>query len=426
MTVTRALLIGGKEVDALDGGVTDDLDPFTGEVVARVAAAGKADVTRAVDAADAAFAEWSRSDPNDRRRVLLAAADLLEHRASDIAEVMVSETGSIRGWGAFNVGLAGGMLREAAGLTTAPVGEVLTTSTPGSMSLALRQPAGVVAAFAPWNAPVILGVRSVAVALAVGNTVVMKPSEEAPLSAALLLADVLGEAGIPDGVVNVITNAPPDAATIAEALISDPRVRRVNFTGSTRVGRIIAQTAALHLKPAVLELGGKNALVILSDADVDYAVDAVSFGAYMNSGQICMSTDRVIVDRSLAAEFTQRLAAKASGLPSGDPRLPTTLIGQLLGRTGGGGGGASPRRRRRTRRRPLPCVGPLRRAPRPRDLVGGDLRARMHRDRGRRDRSRDRRRQRQRVRADRRRHHRGPEVRARSRPPGAYRDRPRQ
>jgi acyl-CoA reductase-like NAD-dependent aldehyde dehydrogenase len=243
---------------------------------------------------------------------------------------MVSETGSIRGWGAFNVGLAGGMLREAAGLTTAPVGEVLTTSTPGSMSLALRQPAGVVAAFAPWNAPVILGVRSVAVALAVGNTVVMKPSEEAPLSAALLLADVLGEAGIPDGVVNVITNAPPDAATIAEALISDPRVRRVNFTGSTRVGRIIAQTAALHLKPAVLELGGKNALVILSDADVDYAVDAVSFGAYMNSGQICMSTDRVIVDRSLAAEFTQRLAAKASGLPSGDPRLPTTLIGPLI------------------------------------------------------------------------------------------------
>lgn len=330
MTEFRSLLINGKEVAAADGRTTDDLNPYTGEIMGSVAAASPSDAIRAVDAAVDAFDGWSTMAPTVRRRLFLRAADLLESRAEAVADTMCAETGGIRPWSYFNVELAADTLREAACAITAPIGDVLTTGTPGAISMSMRQPAGVVVAFAPWNAPVILGIRSVAVPLAVGNTVVMKPSEESPLSAGLLLADILIEAGFPAGVVNVVTNAPEDAGAVAEALIGDPRVRRVSFTGSTRVGRIIGECAARHLTPAVLELGGKNALIVMEDADLGYAVDAVAFGAYMNSGQICMSADRIIVHRDVAGEFTERLAEKATGLPSGDPRDPGTLIGPLI------------------------------------------------------------------------------------------------
>ncbi len=326
----RQLFISGRHVAPVNGARTEDRNPYTGAVVAMVGAAGPEDAVGAVDAAADAFEPWAAMVPTERRRLFLRAADLMESRAADAAELMTVETGAIGPWGHFNVGLAAEILREAAAVITQPVGEVLTTSTPGALSLSLRQPAGVVASFAPWNAPVILGIRAVAVPLAVGNTVVMKPSEHAPLSAGLFLADVLHDAGFPPGVCNVITTARQDAAAVAEALISDRRVRRVSFTGSTRVGRFIGEVAARHLTPAVLELGGKNALIILDDADLEYAVDAVAFGAYMNSGQICMSADRVLVQRAVADEFTARLADKASHLPSGDPSDPGTLIGPLI------------------------------------------------------------------------------------------------
>jgi acyl-CoA reductase-like NAD-dependent aldehyde dehydrogenase len=328
--IDRELVIGGAQVPAISGKRTDDRDPYTGEVVATVASASPADTTRAVDAAAGAFEEWAATRATDRRKLFLAAADLLESRANQGAEIMTAETGSIAPWGHFNVAFASEILREAASAVTQPLGEVLATSTPGSVSMAIRQPAGVVASFAPWNAPVILSTRAIAVALAMGNTVVLKPSEHAPISAGLFLADVLGDAGFPPGVLNVITTAPEDAPAVAEALISDPRVRRVSFTGSTRVGRMIGEIAARHLTPAVLELGGKNALIVLDDADLDYAVDAIAFGAYMNSGQICMSADRVLAQRSVADELTARLAEKAAHLPSGDPRDPGTLIGPLI------------------------------------------------------------------------------------------------
>nr|BFE71696.1 hypothetical protein GCM10020092_049970 [Actinoplanes digitatis] len=187
-----------------------------------------------------------------------------------------------------------------------------------------------VAAFAPWNAPLILGVRAVAAPLAAGNSVVLKASEEAPLACALFVAEVLRDAGLPPGVLNVLTNDRADAAAVAEALIGDRRVRRVNFTGSTGVGRRIGQLAARYLTPAVLELGGKNSVLVLDDADLDYAVNAVAFAAYANSGQICMSADRVLVHRSIADEFAARLAEKAKGLPGGDPTDPHTVIGPLI------------------------------------------------------------------------------------------------
>ncbi|PZG06398.1 aldehyde dehydrogenase family protein [Nonomuraea aridisoli] len=331
MTISRELLIDGKAVPAASGRLTQDVSPYTGEVYATVAAAGVEDVTRAVDAAEAAFDAWTALSPFARRTIFLRAADLLQERAEEIIALMAAEAGGTRPWAGFNVALAADMLREAAASITAPRGEVLTAQEEGVLGLALREPVGVVAAFSPWNAPVILGVRSVAAALAAGNTVVMKPSEDAPIACGLLIADVLHGAGLPAGVLNVVTNDPADAAEIAEALIADPRVRAVNFTGSTNVGRIIGTHAARHLKPAVLELGGKNAIIVLDDADVDYAVDAAAFGVFMNAGQICMSGDRILVHESLAEEFTRKFAAKVAALPSGDPADPATVIGPLVG-----------------------------------------------------------------------------------------------
>jgi vanillin dehydrogenase len=330
VTIDRELLIGGEQVAAASGKRTEDRDPYTGDVVATISAGGPADATRAVDAAAAAFEAWTAVPPAEKRKLFLAAADVLESRAKEAAELMTAETGAVGPWGMFNVYFATEILREVAGSVTQPVGEVLPTSKPGAISLSIRQPAGVVASFAPWNAPVILGVRSVAAPLAAGNTVVMKPSEQAPLTAGLFLADVLQQAGFPAGVCNVVTTAPEDAPAVAEALIADPRVRRVSFTGSTRVGRQIGELAARHLTPAVLELGGKNSVIVLDDADLDYAVNAVAFAAYSNTGQICMCADRIVVQRPVANEFTRRLAEKASKLPFGDPRDPGTVIGPLI------------------------------------------------------------------------------------------------
>jgi len=178
---------------------------------------------------------------------------------------------------------------------------------------------------APWNAPVILGVRAIATPLACGNTVVLKGSELCPRTHQLIV-ESLQEAGMPAGVVNFVTNAPADAGAVVEAMIAHPAVRRVNFTGSTRVGRIIAQTCAKYLKPAVLELGGKAPLLVLDDADLDAAVDAAAFGAFMNSGQICMSTERIVVDVKVADAFVDKLVAKVKALPLGDPRGPAPVV----------------------------------------------------------------------------------------------------
>lgn len=332
MTRNRGLLIGGQEVPALSARTTDDVNPYTGETCATVAAGAAQDVNRAVDAADAAAPSWAAASPGTRRAVFLKAADLLEARGEEAVELMAEEVGGTRPWALFNVSLAAGILREAAAAATAPRGEVLAAQDGDGLSLAVREPVGVVAAFAPWNAPVILGIRAVAAPLAAGNTVVVKPSEDAPLSCGYFLADLLWEAGLPDGVLNVVSNAPEDAAEVAEALVADPRVRAVNFTGSTEVGRIIGNLASRHLKPAVLELGGKNSVIVLDDADIDYAADAAAFAVFMNAGQICMSGDRVLVHASVAEEFTEKFVAKVASLPQGSPADPATVIGPLVGR----------------------------------------------------------------------------------------------
>jgi vanillin dehydrogenase len=279
----------------------------------------------------AAFPSWSELGPNERRSRLLKAADLLEARSLEFAKLGLAETGATLGWGHFNVHFAANILREAGAMTTQVTGEVVPSDVPGSLAMAIRQPVGVVVGFAPWNAAIILGVRAVAMPLACGNTVILKASEVCPASHRLI-GTVLNEAGMGDGVVNVVTHDAKDAAAIAEALISHPAVRRVNFTGSTRVGRILAQLAAKYLKPILLELGGKAPLVVLDDADVDAAVDATVFGAFAHAGQICMSTERVIVHEAVADDFAQKLARRVAALPSGDPNKGEVVIGSVVGR----------------------------------------------------------------------------------------------
>lgn len=325
------LMIGDKNAKATGGVTFDRRDPVSGVVTTQAAAATPADAVAAANAAAAAFAEWSGTAPTVRRAVLNRAADLLLERASEFTRAMALETGSSPMWGAFNCKLAADMLREAAAMTTQITGEVIPSDKPGFVAMALRQSAGVCVGIAPWNAPVILGVRAVAMPLACGNTVVLKSAEMCPMTH-WLIADVLRSAGVPAGAVNVISNAPADAKEVVDALIAHPAVRRVNFTGSTRVGRLIAQTCALHLKPVLLELGGKAPLVVLDDADLDQAVKAAAFGAYMNQGQICMSTERIIVDATVADEFVERLATKTRTLRAGVPGTEGCVLGSMIGR----------------------------------------------------------------------------------------------
>ena len=326
-----SMLINGLKVTAERNATFERRNPLDGTVATRAPAASPADAVLAVEAAAEAFRTWSETGPGQRRALLLKAADALEAKTPQFVEAVPAETGATVMWAGFNVMLAAGMIREAAALTTQVAGEVIPSDVPGSLAMGVRQPAGVVLGIAPWNAPVILGVRAIATPLACGNTVVFKGSENCPRTHALIV-EAFQDAGFPPGVVNYITNAPADAGAVVEAMVAHPAVRRVNFTGSTRVGKLIAITCAKYLKPVVLELGGKAPLVVLDDADLDDAVDAAAFGCFANSGQICMSTERIVVDRKVADEFVHKFATKARSLPLGDPRKPEPVVlGSVIG-----------------------------------------------------------------------------------------------
>ena len=307
-------------------------NPITGEVASSATAMKAADIPAITARAAAAFPAWAAQGPNARRAVLMKAAAALEAKQDDFVAAMMAETGSTAGWAMFNLGLAAGIVREAAALTTQIAGEVIPSDKPGCLAMALKEPVGVLVGIAPWNAPIILGVRAIAVPLACGNAVILKASETCPRTHALII-EAFAEAGFPEGVVNVVTNAPEDAAEVVGALIDAPEVKRINFTGSTHVGRIIATRAAQQLKPCLLELGGKAPLIVLEDADLDEAVRAAAFGAFMNQGQICMSTERFIVDTRVADAFTAQLAARAATLPHGDPRKGPVVLGSVVDMT---------------------------------------------------------------------------------------------
>jgi acyl-CoA reductase-like NAD-dependent aldehyde dehydrogenase len=259
----------------------------------------------------------------------MSAAAVLEARSNDFIAAMRNEIGATEGWARFNVMLAASMVREAAALTTQIGGEIIPSDKPGCISMALREPVGVMLGVAPWNAPIILGVRAIATPLACGNTVILKASEMCPRTHELIV-EAFSDAGFDQGVVNIVTNAPEDAADVVGALIDHPAVKRINFTGSTNVGRIIAKRAAEHLKPCLLELGGKAPLIVLEDADLDEAVKAAAFGAFMNQGQICMSTERIILVSAIADAFVEAFGAKAKSMQTGDPRDGTAPLGAVV------------------------------------------------------------------------------------------------
>ena len=326
-----SMLINGLAVSAEKGATFERRNPLDGSVATRAPAASVGDAVAAVEAAAEAFKTWSQTGPTQRRMLLLKAADALEAKTPKFIEAVAAETGATGMWAGFNVMLAAGMIREAASLTTQIGGEVIPSDVPGLLAMGVRQPAGVVLGIAPWNAPVILGVRAIATPLACGNTVVFKGSENCPHTHQLIV-EAFQDAGFPSGVVNYITNAPADAGAVVEAIVAHPAVRRVNFTGSTRVGKLIAMTCAKYLKPVVLELGSKTPLLVLDDADLPAAVNAAAFGAFANSGQICMSTERIVVDKKVADEFAALFAKKAKSLPLGDPRKPEPVVlGSVIG-----------------------------------------------------------------------------------------------
>lgn len=307
------------------------INPITGAVASSAPAMQASDIPAIADKAAAAFPIWAATGPNARRAVLMKAAAALESKADAFVEAMMAEIGATKGWALFNLGLAASIVREAAALTTQISGEVIPSDKPGCLAMALREPVGVILGIAPWNAPIILGVRAIAVPLACGNAVILKASETCPRTHEIIVK-AFAEAGFPEGVVNVVTNAPADAGDVVGALIDAPAVKRINFTGSTAVGRIIAKRAAEHLKPCLLELGGKAPLIVLEDADLDEAVKAAAFGAFMNQGQICMSTERIIVVEAVADAFAAKFAAKAKSLATGDPREGTTPLGAVVDR----------------------------------------------------------------------------------------------
>jgi acyl-CoA reductase-like NAD-dependent aldehyde dehydrogenase len=327
--IDTRLFIGGEFVDAEGGATFDNRDPWRGDVVSEVAAGTRADARNAVEAASAAFAEWSQTPPAVRQGIFLRAADVLESRQDEVVSMLARESGCTFGFGMFQMHFVPGLFRQAAALAYAPLGEVIPSDT-GAFSMGIRRPVGVVGAIAPWNAALILSARSIAAPLALGNTVVLKPSEWSPQVGGLLWGEVFAEAGLPAGVLNVVTHAPGEAQGIGDELIESPHVRRLNFTGSTATGRRLAEAAGRQLKRMVLELGGYNPLIVLADADLEYAVDATAFGAFLHQGQICMSARRIIVERPIADEFVSRLAAKTSGLKVGDPAEHDTIIGPVI------------------------------------------------------------------------------------------------
>ena len=318
MTHTTTLFINGTPVEAEGQKSVERLNPADGTVASRSPAASVNDARRAADAAAAAFTLWRDTTPAERRSLLLKGAEELEKRREQFIAVMSSETGATPFWAGFNVQLGADVLREAAGLTTQIEGQVIPSNVPGSLSLGVRQGAGVVLSMAPWNAPIILAVRAIATPLACGNTVILKGSELSPATQGLII-EALIAAGFPPGAVSYLTCDVKDAGDVVEALIAHPGVRRINFTGSTGVGRIIAQTCGRYLKPVVLELGGKAPLLVLDDADIEQAAAGAAFGGFANAGQICMSTERIIVDEAIAGAFIPALVKRIESQPEGFP-----------------------------------------------------------------------------------------------------------
>ncbi len=322
----RKLFIGGEWVPSESGQTLEITSLVSGKSFGRVSLAGRDDAVKAVDAANLAFKGWRRTAPSEREAILLKAADILAHRRDDIVDILQNEAGSTFGKAMFEAGFIVDIVRCAAGECRRVSGTTYATDIPGAFSYSLRRPLGVVVGISPFNFPIVLGGKKMAFALAAGNCFILKPSEVTPLCG-LLLGEIFQEAGAPAGVVSVL---PGEGAELGDALIGHPAVKLVTFTGSTHVGKQIAQTCAAKLKKVTLELGGKNPFVILKDADLDYAVQASAFSAFIHQGQVCMAGSRIIVEKDLYDDFCARFTDKVKTLKVGSLAEKDTVIGPLI------------------------------------------------------------------------------------------------
>jgi acyl-CoA reductase-like NAD-dependent aldehyde dehydrogenase len=325
-TPSYNLYINGEWTRSLRNESTDSMNPATGELFARVQQAGKVETERAISAAHGAYKAWAATPVSQREAVFFKAADVLAAKANEIIEVLISESGSIAGKSGFEVGYCFDLLRTAAAEMRRSPGETMPLTSPGQFGFTVRQPLGVIAGIAPFNAPFLLAMKKVVMALAAGNGFVLKPSELTPVTG-LKIAEVFHEAGLPAGLLNVI---PGPASEIGAAIFADPRVRMITFTGSTHTGRHLAVEAAKTLKKFTLEMGGKSPLIVLGDADIDYAVKAAAFGIFFHQGQVCMANSRIMVEEPIFDAFCERFTQVAKSLKVGDPREPDTVIGPLI------------------------------------------------------------------------------------------------
>ncbi len=319
------MFIGGKWVPAESGETFPDLNPFSGEVYTDVAKGDVRDAGKALGAAFDARKVWAATPPGERAKILFRASQILQSRLQEVAEVLIAEGGATFGKAMFETTYTVDLLHTAGEDCKRLLGETFPSDS-NKISMTVFSPRGTVVAITPWNFPLLLSINKVAYALAAGNTVVLKPSSETPVIG-LKIGEIFEQAGLPPGVLNVVTGP---GRVLGDALIEDPRCSFVTLTGETGTGRHVAQRASTNLKEYTLELGGKDPLIILSDADLDHAVNAAAFGSFMHQGQICMAVERIIVQEPIAEEFARRLAAKAETLTCGDPKLPTTVIGPLI------------------------------------------------------------------------------------------------
>jgi acyl-CoA reductase-like NAD-dependent aldehyde dehydrogenase len=329
--VTTYNYFAGGEWRSADGGrLFDVFRPYDRSLCAQVADCRRAEAKLAVDAAAKAFPAWAKTTPAERAKLFFKAAEIVKRRRAEIAEILAQETGSTISFATFQQDLVAATIEQVVGWMYLPKGEVLESNAPGTHSIGVRRPLGVVASFTPWNGANILSWRAVLSPVAAGNTVVVKPSELAPISAGLILAQIAEEAGFPKGVINVVTHAPGGAGEIADVFFESPDVRVINLIGGVKTAKMLAKRAGETLKRTTMELGGYNPMIILDDVDVDYAVRTATFGSFFHQGQICLNTRRIIVQRKIAGEFLEKFVARTKTLPSGDPHDHKTVIGPLI------------------------------------------------------------------------------------------------
>lgn len=308
------------------GGVADVVDPSNGDVLGSIGVANSEDVSAAAEAAKTAQMKWAAVPFSERAAVLRKAAELLKTREKEFADWNVKECGAIRQKGLWEAGITHEQMQQAASLAFLPNGTLFPSAVAGRTNIWQRVPIGVVGVIAPWNFPLFLAMRSVAPALVLGNAVILKPDLQTAVTGGALIAEILAEAGMPEGVLHVL----PGGADVGESIVAHPDIKMISFTGSTQVGRLIGEKCGRMLKKAALELGGNNVHIVLPDADLDGAASCAAWGTFLHQGQVCMAAGRHLVHRDIAQEYAEKLAQRAQNLVVGDPNTDRVHLGPLI------------------------------------------------------------------------------------------------